>query len=553
MSQKKYFFLLIVVNSCILLSSQTFSIIKEDTCLRNYSTQKNLNHILFPKNKIKKSKDSCIIYDEKIQKSKLNYLNGEDLKSEKKAKSVLKDLKNKNKFCFIKLRIEALNRLFWLSKKQKLYNNAINYLTNIEDEFKKIPKESSYFTTTEMTIMLNKSVIQSLLENHTNARSILKKIASKIISRKSKKVTILNMIGESFIKSSTNYKSNELDSANLYFKKAYDIAKTLSPMDNDIEAHYDLRKSEVFIAKKKYKKALRLIRKWKTKTKEGKFEKCIYFSKSVCFFNLNKNDSTIYYAKKFIKNHKKNRTSKAELADIYNILGNQYYKNKTKDSTFKYKELALVETKKINKKNNEISKFHYMNELHKSKLLQKKTSLKNKKNLRRTYLYLAGLLVLFIGTLKYFLKKDKKAIIESDLISGQQKKFLAIQKKTHIIDSKLEQKILKGLNNLEKENYYLKTSFNLNNLAVKLKTNTSYVSQTINKTKGKTFKQYYTSLRIEYLIKQFEEDKNYRKYTIEYVGQLIGYTNASAFSRAFKKHKGITPSEFIKKLEKREN
>ena len=194
-----------------------------------------------------------------------------------------------------------------------------------------------------------------------------------------------------------------------------------------------------------------------------------------------------------------------------------------------------------------------MNELHKSKLLQKKTSLKNKKNLRRTYLYLAGLLVLFIGTLKYFFKKDKKAIIESDLISGQQKKFLAIQKKTHIIDSKLEQKILKGLNNLEKENYYLKTSFNLNNLAVKLKTNTSYVSQTINKTKGKIFKQYYTSLRIEYLIKQFEEDKNYRKYTIEYVGQLIGYTNASAFSRAFKKYKGITPSEFIKKLEKREN
>ena len=181
--------------------------------------------------------------------------------------------------------------------------------------------------------------------------------------------------------------------------------------------------------KKKYKKALRLIRKWKTKTKEGKFEKCIYFSKSVCFFNLNKNDSTIYYAKKLIKNHKKNRTSKAELADIYNILGNQYYKNKTKDSAFKYKELALVETKKINKKNNEISKFHYMNELHKSKLLQKKTSLKNKKNLRRTYLYLAGLLVLFIGTLKYFFKKDKKAIIESDLISGQQKKFLAIQKK----------------------------------------------------------------------------------------------------------------------------
>ena len=64
-----------------------------------------------------------------------------------------------------------------------------------------------------------------------------------------------------------------------------------------------------------------------------------------------------------------------------------------------------------------------------------------------------------------------------------------------------------------------------------------------------TFNQYYTSLRIEYLIKQFEEDKNYRKYTIKYIGQLIGYTNASAFTRAFKKHKGVTPSEYIKKLD----
>jgi len=83
-----------------------------------------------------------------------------------------------------------------------------------------------------------------------------------------------------------------------------------------------------------------------------------------------------------------------------------------------------------------------------------------------------------------------------------------------------------------------------------LKSNTSYLSYTINKIKNKTFKQYITELKIEYLIKKLKEDKNYRKYTIKYLAEEIGYTNASAFTRAFKNYKGITPSEFIKSLDK---
>ena len=121
--------------------------------------------------------------------------------------------------------------------------------------------------------------------------------------------------------------------------------------------------------------------------------------------------------------------------------------------------------------------------------------------------------------------------------------------KTYPIDIKLEEKILKGLDKIEESYYYLENSFNLRKFAKRLNTNTSYVSYIINKVKGKTFKEYYTSLRIKYLIKKLEEDKNYRKYTIKYLGEIIGYTNASAFTRAFKKHNGITPSEFIKKLD----
>jgi YesN/AraC family two-component response regulator len=85
-------------------------------------------------------------------------------------------------------------------------------------------------------------------------------------------------------------------------------------------------------------------------------------------------------------------------------------------------------------------------------------------------------------------------------------------------------------------------------LSKKLNTNTSYLSYIINKEFNQSFKQYITELRIEYLIKKLTKESKYKNYTIKSLGEEIGYTNASAFTRAFKKYKGITPSEFIKYL-----
>lgn len=39
-----------------------------------------------------------------------------------------------------------------------------------------------------------------------------------------------------------------------------------------------------------------------------------------------------------------------------------------------------------------------------------------------------------------------------------------------------------------------------------------------------------------------------KKYSIEGIAKEVGYKSAYAFSRAFKKHIKITPSEFIKNL-----
>jgi AraC-like DNA-binding protein len=78
------------------------------------------------------------------------------------------------------------------------------------------------------------------------------------------------------------------------------------------------------------------------------------------------------------------------------------------------------------------------------------------------------------------------------------------------------------------------------------------LSYTINKIKNKSFKQYITELKIEYLINKLKVDKDYRKYTIKYLAKEIGYTSDSAFTRAFKKQQGIIPSDYIKSLSEKD-
>jgi YesN/AraC family two-component response regulator len=125
---------------------------------------------------------------------------------------------------------------------------------------------------------------------------------------------------------------------------------------------------------------------------------------------------------------------------------------------------------------------------------------------------------------------------------------LYVQKKEYNINQKLENTLLKGINELKKTTDFLDPDFSINVLAKNLNTNTSYLSYIINKEFDQSFKRYITELRIEYIIKKLTTNRKYRNYTIKSLAAEIGYTNASAFARAFKKYKGNTPSEFIKGL-----
>ena len=111
--------------------------------------------------------------------------------------------------------------------------------------------------------------------------------------------------------------------------------------------------------------------------------------------------------------------------------------------------------------------------------------------------------------------------------------------------------ILLKLDSLELKKKFLSNSFKLVNVAKQMNTNTTYLSQIINQYKGVSFSEYVNNLRINYILTELEKNPVIRKYNIEVISKEIGYKSCTTFINAFKKRVHMTPSEYIKKLDKK--
>ncbi|WP_420574574.1 tetratricopeptide repeat protein [Kordia sp.] len=121
-------------------------------------------------------------------------------------------------------------------------------------------------------------------------------------------------------------------------------------------------------------------------------------------------------------------------------------------------------------------------------------------------------------------------------------------KEVEILDETKE-RLLKKLQNFETKELFLSKNSSLNEVAKKLKTNTSYLSKLVNAHKGKSFTAYITDLRVNYAIRRLKEDKKFRSYTIDSIAREIGFNRSESFSRAFKNKTGLYPSYYVKNLD----
>ncbi|EDP97041.1 helix-turn-helix domain-containing protein [Kordia algicida OT-1] len=108
--------------------------------------------------------------------------------------------------------------------------------------------------------------------------------------------------------------------------------------------------------------------------------------------------------------------------------------------------------------------------------------------------------------------------------------------------------ILNKLKSFEGEKGFLQKGITLNLVAKKCDTNSKYLSKIINKHKENNFRNYINSLRIEYVVKELKENRNFRKYTVKAIADEAGFSNSESYSRAFYKFTGIHTSYFIKNI-----
>ena len=96
---------------------------------------------------------------------------------------------------------------------------------------------------------------------------------------------------------------------------------------------------------------------------------------------------------------------------------------------------------------------------------------------------------------------------------------------------------------VEGEALYLDPKLSLAQLAKRLGTNRTYISQYFNNVKNTTFYDYVNSLRINK--KSIPMMREHPEYAFDYVARQSGFNSLSTFHRAFRKYTGTTPGGFM--------
>lgn len=151
---------------------------------------------------------------------------------------------------------------------------------------------------------------------------------------------------------------------------------------------------------------------------------------------------------------------------------------------------------------------------------------------------------------RLFLENKNKAWLESSK-KEMEAKWMEEKNTSFIIPEKTEIVILEKLKKFEKGSQFLNAELSLNSLAKEFNTNTSYLSEIINKHIGKNFKTYINELRINYITDKMRKNPEYLTYKISYLADEAGFTSRTSFTTIFKSVTGVSPSVFIESIQQK--
>ncbi|MFN8258533.1 MAG: helix-turn-helix domain-containing protein [Bacteroidales bacterium] len=137
---------------------------------------------------------------------------------------------------------------------------------------------------------------------------------------------------------------------------------------------------------------------------------------------------------------------------------------------------------------------------------------------------------------------DIEEIVES--VPGIETKY----KKSGLDAGKTNEIIVKMLQLLTDKKIYLDQNLTLFKMAEILKVQPNHLSQVINSTQNQSFFNFINSYRIEEVKKNINSDKM-KNFSLLGIAFECGFNSKASFNRAFKKHTGLTPSEYKKSKE----
>lgn len=123
------------------------------------------------------------------------------------------------------------------------------------------------------------------------------------------------------------------------------------------------------------------------------------------------------------------------------------------------------------------------------------------------------------------------------------------EKRMMTVDTEL--KLLKGLAEFETSDLFLDGGLSLSSLATRLSTNTKYLSYLIKQHKKTDFNGYINELRVNYIIDKLKNHPDWRSYKISSLAAAAGFSSHSQFAAIFKSFTGLSPSLFIRYLDKK--
>lgn len=152
-----------------------------------------------------------------------------------------------------------------------------------------------------------------------------------------------------------------------------------------------------------------------------------------------------------------------------------------------------------------------------------------------------SILIFAILVLGYYGIRHKNIFVDNVVVEVEEKMKAAYKKSGLKVDV-AQQKYNELLDLMQQQKPYLKPKLTLTNLAKDLSISPNHLSQIINQFEGQNFNDFVNKYRVEEFIHKAFENK---QFSFLALALESGFNSKSTFNAVFKKHKSLTPSQFM--------